>query len=403
MIDDIAQRLHDTALFLETHRALWEQRPFVGLPVPWEKDWPELSKSLRHISPDQLEKVENDPVAFLAKSAVAPELSETLMRLSDVPVLPGARVSRIARQRGVDERKGQQIAHFVPVMADRFPMGVARWVDWCAGKGHLGVTVHDRFNHPVTCVEINPDLVVQGNRAMQEANRKVVFVAADVLSKPLSAVLSRDTGVVALHACGHLNSRLFELAIEHRPAFLAVVPCCYQRIDGMHFEPLSTAGRHTGLTFTRHQLRLPALDEVKTTASKRQFRKREMAFRQGMDLLLRQATGQDAYTPLGKIPPMIVRGSFEKFCRFAAQNKGLPLPRRIDWSAAEQAGWTRQHLVSALSISRQLFRRVLEIWLFLDRVAYLEENGYQVTYGTFCPREITPRNLMLLATASEVY
>jgi hypothetical protein len=272
---------------------------------------------------------------------------------------------------------------------------VTHWIDWCAGKGHLGTLVGQTFSQPVHCLERDSSLVERGNALSSHSD--LTFYRRDVLHDDVSPFFSDRTGIVALHACGYLNARLFTLAATARPAFLAVVPCCYQRIDGMHFTPLSRAGAATGLHFTRHQLRLPALDEVKSTAEKRDFRKREMAFRQGVDLLLREASQQNTYTPLGQIPRRLTRGDFQGFARFSFARAGHPLPQDVDWKLAEKQGWERQHLVSALSISRQLFRRVIEMWLFLDRVAFLEENGYAVSFGTFCPREVTPRNLMLLA------
>ncbi|WP_372613308.1 hypothetical protein [Halomonas sp.] len=94
----------------------------------------------------------------------------------------------------------------------------------------------------------------------------------------------------------------------------------------------------------------------------------------------------------GRLP-----GSFEGFCRWAAEHKGLELPDDIDWPALEQLGWHRQAQVSRLDLVRQLFRRPLEIWLMLDRVLYLEEAGFDVELGTFCERRLTPRNLLLRA------
>ena len=370
----------------------------MGLPVSWEAERPALSQALRALTPDELAHAESDPVSFLSQRGVASDITETLAQLTAVPLLVSEPVNSGPRPSGVDDRKWRQLAYFVAAVRTASVDGVMHWVDWCAGKGHLGLEIYRQFRQPVHCVEVNSSLVVRGNECVSITDESVAFVCANVLSDDLSTQLSAKAGVVALHACGHLNSRLFELAKQYRPRFLTVVPCCYQRIDGMHFSPISEAGQGTGLSFTRHQLRLPALDEVKTSPERRQFRRREMAFRQGVDLLLREATGNDAYTALGKIPPKIVRGSFQSFAQFAADKLALNLPSNVNWQIAETAGWQRHHLVSALSISRQLFRRAIEIWLFLDRVAYLEENGYHVKYGVFCPREITPRNLMLLAT-----
>ena len=51
---------------------------------------------------------------------------------------------------------------------------------------------------------------------------------------------------------------------------------------------------------------------------------------------------------------------------------------------------------------RSLFRRPLELWLVLDRALYLQEQGFQVTLGTFCAAQLSPRNLLLLAERETV-
>ena len=50
-----------------------------------------------------------------------------------------------------------------------------------------------------------------------------------------------------------------------------------------------------------------------------------------------------------------------------------------------------------MELVRHLFRRPLEVWLLLDRALFLEEQGYQAEVGTFCPKPMTPRNLLIRA------
>ncbi len=98
------------------------------------------------------------------------------------------------------------------------------------------------------------------------------------------------------------------------------------------------------------------------------------------------------------IPDAALKGDFAAFCRQVAELKALALPEGIDWSWFEKIGWQRQSEVSRLELPRHAFRRVLELWLVLDRALYLEESGYRVAVYTFCERELTPRNLMISAS-----
>jgi hypothetical protein len=77
--------------------------------------------------------------------------------------------------------------------------------------------------------------------------------------------------------------------------------------------------------------------------------------------------------------------------------KGLPQPKSRDWTVLEHRGWQRLAEVRNLELLRGLFRRPLELWLSLDRALFLQEQGYHVRLGTFCPSHLTPRNLLILA------
>ena len=50
-----------------------------------------------------------------------------------------------------------------------------------------------------------------------------------------------------------------------------------------------------------------------------------------------------------------------------------------------------------MELVRHLFRRPLELWLVLDRALFLQEQGYRVELREFCPRHLTPRNILIHA------
>lgn len=309
--------------------------------------------------------------------------------------MPGLNV----RPDGVDERKWRQIGAFLEVAIPRLPPDLRELVDWCAGKGHLGRTASLLTGLPVLSVELNSSLVTAGRDLARRASASVSFVVADVNCWPIArfAPSSSSPGVLALHACGDLNVRLLKEAVAAAVPFLVLAPCCYERIGGTHYQPLSLAARSAVVPLTRHQLRVSSTNEATTTTACRALRRREDVFRLAADVLLRQWTRQDAYRPLGSFPSVMFRGSLRDFVKQAFARIDVPLPDSVDWCELEQRGIERYWLVSALSVPRRVFRRLLESWLFLDRICFLEEAGYTVEAGTFCPSIASPRNLMLIA------
>ena len=122
-----------------------------------------------------------------------------------------------------------------------------------------------------------------------------------------------------------------------------------------------------------------------------------MAWRLAFDLLQRQLRSIDEYLPTPSLPPAWLDKSFANYCQDLAALKQLPTPAKQDWQQLEQQGWQRLAEVRNLELLRGLFRRPLELWLLLDRALYLQEHGYTVRLGTFCSRQQSPRNLLLLA------
>ena len=96
---------------------------------------------------------------------------------------------------------------------------------------------------------------------------------------------------------------------------------------------------------------------------------------------------------------MLTQG-FAAYCHRVAVLKQLELPQAIDFSHYERAGEERFRQVSAFDLVRHRFRRLLEVLLVLDRAQFLIEAGYRVGVGSFCARELSPRNLLIDARRS---
>jgi hypothetical protein len=80
---------------------------------------------------------------------------------------------------------------------------------------------------------------------------------------------------------------------------------------------------------------------------------------------------------------------------FAIRGQPPPTRQAIDeaarWAHAEHARRRR------LSVPRALLARALEVYVLLDRAAYLEANGFEVMIGALFATSVSPRNLALVA------
>lgn len=394
--DALLQRFQTLDAFLVAHQTLWKPRPFTHRTLPWENQHAELAAWLRSRTLEQAEASHNQPTALSDAPAPFPELALQAERLSQVSNLPQQASADLPPRFSVDVpgRKWQQIRAFGDSLS--FARPPQHWLDWCAGKGHLGrVLAHG--GQKLTCLEYDPALVTSGAELSQRLGITAQHIKQDVLAEGAAAQLHAEQTPVALHACGDLHVRLMRLASAAGCRQLAIAPCCYNRVAAADYQPLSTAAQGSLLHLSLDDLALPMSETMTAGNRVRQQRDQSMAWRLAFDLLQRELRGVDAYLPTPSLPPAWLKKPFASYCRDLAELKQLPAVGEHDWQRLEAAGWQRLAEVRNLELVRGLFRRPLELWLVLDRALYLQEQGYDVRLGQFCAPHLTPRNLLLLA------
>ncbi|MNE07161.1 hypothetical protein D3C80_997680 [compost metagenome] len=381
--------------FLLEHQVLWRPRPFNHRKLPWEVLHPELAQWLRQRSLAEAEAAHTQPETLPAP-APYPQIAAEATRLSSLGELSTTDLPMAPARLNVDVpgRKWQQIEAFGHHL--HFNNTPRHWLDWCAGKGHLG----RRLLQPeqsLTCLEFDPLLVEAGQQLSLHHHLQADHRLQDVMAPETARHLQPEHTAVALHACGDLHVRLMQLASDIGCRQLAIAPCCYNRTAGPDYQPLSAPAVASALTLTVADLGLPLSETVTAGARVRRQRDTSMARRLGFDLLQRRLRQIDDYLPTPSLPSAWLDKPYADYCRDLAALKGLPPPGHQDWPALEAAGQQRLAQVRNLELLRNLFRRPLELWLLLDRALFLQERNYAVELGIFCPHHLTPRNLMLLA------
>ncbi|KGE69696.1 MULTISPECIES: methyltransferase [Pseudomonas] len=388
---DAEARFQALDAFLIEHQGLWKPRPFTHRQLPWETEHPDLAQWLRQRSLADAETSHNQPHDLLAP-APFPQLAAQARQLSAVDKLPAQPLAPARHRLNVDVpgRKWDQIEAFGAAL--QFKQVPTHWLDWCAGKGHLGRRLLQN-GQALTCLEYDPALIAAGQALSDHHGLPVTHRLQDVMA---DVSINREHTPVALHACGDLHVRLLQLASTAGCQQLALAPCCFNRINADAYQPLSNAGRASRLKLSIDDLGLPLSETVTAGKRVRLQRDTSMARRLGFDQLQRELRGVDEYLPTPSLPANWLEKPFADYCRELAHLKGLSTAEQ-DWTALEAYGWRRLAEVRNLELMRGLFRRPLEVWLVLDRALYLEENGYKVQVGTFCEPALTPRNLMVLA------
>ena len=375
---------------LTRHDSLWRPAPFHVARPQWCAQWPGLAAALDVLNDERVEELGEDFDACATWLAShLPELARLIdaCRVTELPErsLP---VCDAHFDDGIPGRKRSQIEAF----ARHMPAATAPVLEWCAGKGHLGrrMALADRM--PVTSLEIDPALCADAARlaARQQVDQHVV--CANALDEASRVNVSGHT-VLALHACGELHRSLVRSANRDGAQAYRIAPCCYHLGTDGDYRPLSRDAR---LALDASTLRLAVTETVTAPRHDRTRLARDQAWKLGF-VALRNALEGEAPRPFRPVPASWRTDGFEAFCRQLAARENVALPANLVWTDWETIGWQRRAQVRRFELVRHAFRRPLELWLVLDLALGLEERGFDVQVGRFCPRTLTPRNLLVLA------
>jgi len=379
---------------LSQTRQYWQILPFQHLSLPWPENT-RLVEFLNSLSLSDIEQLDGDDE--LLRSTFADYLEPALdcikpLSMSGAVAEPGACPDRF--KAGIKGRKWSQIERLAALVSP----SNHQVLEWCAGKGHLGRLISYQQQRAVVSVEWQDHLCQQGQLLSDKFLVNQTFVQADVLQPSTDLVTQPKQQVVALHACGQLHLELLKQAQQTKTQDILLAPCCYHIISTTVYQPLSAVVQASDLALARRDLNLSVQQTVVATEREKKHRAIEVAWRLGFDLLQRSLRDSDQYIPLPSIKQSMLTATFEQFCHWACAKKNIELPADTNFDSFEQAGWQRRLTNGRIEIVTHAFRQLLERWLLLDRVLYLEQHGYQVSLVNFCEREITPRNAVIIAS-----
>jgi hypothetical protein len=275
-----------------------------------------------------------------------------------------------------------------------------RWLEWCAGKGYLGRIIAAVSRQEVISFEFQTQLCQEGQEIARQKRLPMTFVQGDAFLPAAKSVFNSDMHALALHACGDLHVRLLEYGCEKRLPAITIAPCCYHLTQSEEYQPLSTAYRDALLSLSREELRIPLQETVTGGERVKRHRQIEMTYRLGFDLIVKHELNQEEYLPVPSIKKSFLADGFVAFCHWAAEQKGYLLAD-IDFDNYLLLAENKFTQMEKLALVQQAFFPLIEAWIILDKVIYLEEQGYRVTVMRFCDKFVTPRNILIHAELAE--
>jgi hypothetical protein len=307
-------------------------------------------------------------------------------------------------------KKQHEIRKLAPLVNDFYHKNnLGKIVDIGGGIGLLAQTLTNQYNLRVFSVDMDPKLQETGHQRHQKNARhpenKVEYLNTKVDAHNLvfKNILTPNSLTVGLHTCGALANHQIISSAQAQVKGIINFGCCYNKLvhdpDSQNISQFAQAQpdkfemNHFALTLASHAHR-------KMEEKDYDLKMKVKFYRYAIHFLLHDEYGQQDLLTLGNSSPKLYDESFGTYALEQLQRVNITpkhtkeeLDAYFDQTERQEFIW---EMLSA-GVIRNTLGRLLELYLLLDRVIYLEERGYQANLYEFFIEELSPRNLGIVA------
>ncbi len=398
--------------FLSRYSRMWEDEIMNQYPEAIEFYPPEWVELLDSLSQSELYDIDcKKIIPKIQGSGFAAFMQEAIL-LSDLPVIPERPLPPMEdwAYNGMKKKKRHEIERIVPRLKKMKPH-FDYVVDIGGGVGHLSRVLS--LYHSIPSVSLDRDAYFQeiGRERLKKfrhpagaAEIKFVNVTfgSDSEKETLKDVFKSDSFSLGLHTCGGLAVHLIKNTVENKTSGLLSFGCCYHRLDPKAEFPLSRYYKSEGsLPLNLFALSLATRSHAQMDFEVYKTKERVKYYRYALHLFLMKYFNNKYFTDVGECPVKTYWGPFADYL----QSKLTELKLDHQFTDDELNGFyqseeTQKQLRTMwiCNLIRWQLGRPLEVYLLLDRVLYLEENGYCVSVEQYFDEPLSPRNIGILAT-----
>ena len=390
----------EASRLLASARDIVDERPDGPSPPAWceRRGW---TSFLQSIPDDAVTAASRDGLAaHIGSLHGAPgdlvALARESTRLSSLPSLAQASPGAVDPRRA-SPRKRAQVASFA-ALVERFGATTCRVVDVGSGHGHLTRHLAVALGVEAEGWERDPDRVAVASSLSVGGGAR--FVAMDARD-PAASLRPTDL-VVGLHACGALGDHAVRAA-GAAGAAVAIIGCCLQKREGDREALVVPEGmRAEELTIGRGVLGLGNARDGEEgveegLAVRAASRVNRMALRAAL-----VAAGQrvESGEEMRGVNRRRATGAFSELVERAFAARGLAAPSAEAIEAAARSASAEYERARRWELPRAMLARLVEVWVALDRAAWLRSMGYETEVLTAFEASVSPRNVAVIGWRS---
>lgn len=397
--------------FLKPYQKIWQNEIMLMYPTPLEDYDPVWIEDLmRFQDKKDVIKLEKKDVFSLIKCPSLIDFYQKILTLSLVPAIktyppmPEDRFTWLF----IIPKKQHEIKKLAPHIDALYQQhNIESILDIGGGIGLLAQTLNNYFKHKVCSIDLNAEFQKTGierhDKNAKDPYNKVSYknIKVDHQSS-FTNLLNSGVMPVGLHTCGKLALDIIQLASQKNVPVIVNFGCCYHSLDSSpDLQNISQFAKDNHpIWMNKFALTLACRAHRKMDEKDYDLKLKVKLYRYAIHILLHDYYGIKKLVTLGNSNPKLYDKSFgeyalEQFKRIQIEPKHTQLELNTFFADSNLKLLIDKMLAAGLI--RNALGRVLELYLLLDRVIYLEEQGYTVQIEEFFDEELSPRNLGITA------
>lgn len=407
---DHKKRFQEIALFLKPYQRIWQNEimllypdPLGNIPQPWIDDLARFTGS------EELIKLERKEVFGLIENPDLIKFYQDIEALSKVPKIP--ELPQFPEKKNsflyMIPKKQHEIKRLAPFVNKFYQdEGIEKILDIGGGIGHLAQTLSSHYSLKTASLDMDSVLQQTGKGRNGSGPVEYIHVRVDEDDQTFQNLLTKNHMTLGLHTCGPLAVHQLKAGAKKKIQGMINFGCCYEKLQKFpQAQNLSQAARslEDPITFNFFSLTLATRAHRKMTEKDHELKKKVKYYRYAIHMLLHDEYEIKELKTLGNSSPKLYDEDFATYVTQQFERLDLPLKHsssELNKFFNQQA---RQELLWKMltaELIRNAFGRLMELYLLLDRVLYLEEQGYQVELLEFFDEPLSPRNLGIVAHLS---
>jgi hypothetical protein len=282
-------------------------------------------------------------------------------------------------------------------------------IDIGGGQGHLARIISSFHQLPGKSIDCCQDFQNSGKQKLSKypaysQGEKIEYINhyfGDNTHQD-AQLFPTNSLTVGLHTCGPLALRHFEAFQAGKAKTLINFGCCYLRMNPQTDTNISQfVQQQPNLKLNKFALTLATRSHAKMNFNQFQLKQRVKLYRNIFHLLLTKKLAINHFISVGDSPPRHYWGSFYNYCQ--EKFNFISLENNLTEQEIEEFFQQEEHQTAALNmfcadIIRWQLGRPLEIYILLDRLFYLAEQGHKVELFQLFDETLSPRNIAIVAT-----